>query len=219
MRILLVEDEAAIAGDIAGALEASGFVVEAVADGEEAWFRGGTEEFGAIILDLGLPRLDGLTVVRRLRSEGVAVPILILTARGAWLERVEGIDACADDYLTKPFHMEELIARLGALLRRVSGNTTPLMEAGPLTIDTRRLRVLLDGRSVDLSPLEFRLLRYLVHQKGRVVPQSELGEHVYGGDREPDSNTLEALVARIRRKIGPEVIATRRGHGYTVAGS
>ena len=219
MRILLVEDEAAIARDIAGALEASGFVVETVADGEEAWFRGGTEEFGAIILDLGLPRLDGLTVVRRLRSEGVAVPILILTARGAWLERVEGIDAGADDYLTKPFHMEELVARLGALLRRVSGNTTPVMEAGGLTIDTRRLRVLRDGRSIDLSPLEFRLIRYLVHQKGRVVPQTELSEHVYGGDREPDSNTLEALVARIRRKIGPEIIATRRGHGYMVAES
>jgi two-component system OmpR family response regulator len=216
MRILLVEDEAAIARDIASALETSGFVVETVSDGEEAWFRGGTEEFGAIILDLGLPRLDGLTVVRRLRSEGVAVPILILTARGAWLERVEGIDAGADDYLTKPFHMEELVARLGALLRRVSGNTTPVMEAGPLTIDTRRLRVLLDGRSIDLSPLEFRLIRYLVHQKGRVVPQTELSEHVYGGDREPDSNTLEALVARIRKKIGPEIIATRRGHGYTV---
>jgi two-component system OmpR family response regulator len=216
MRILLVEDEAAIARDIASALEASGFVVETVSDGEEAWFRGGTEEFGAIVLDLGLPRLDGLTVVRRLRSEGMAVPILILTARGAWLERVEGIDAGADDYLTKPFHVEELIARLGALLRRVSGHTTPVMEAGPLTVDTRRLRVLLDGRSIDLSPLEFRLIRYLVHQKGRVVPQSELSEHVYGGDREPDSNTLEALVARIRKKIGPEIIATRRGHGYTV---
>lgn len=216
MRILLVEDEAAIARDIASALEASGFVVETVSDGEEAWFRGGTEEFGAIILDLGLPRLDGLTVVRRLRSEGVAVPILILTARGAWLERVEGIDAGADDYLTKPFHVEELIARLGALLRRVSGHTTPVMEAGPLTVDTRRLRVLLDGRSIDLSPLEFRLIRYLVHQKGRVVPQSELSEHVYGGDREPDSNTLEALIARIRRKIGAEIIATRRGHGYMV---
>jgi two-component system OmpR family response regulator len=216
MRILLVEDEAAIARDVASALEASGFVVETVSDGEEAWFRGGTEEFGAIVLDLGLPRLDGLTVVRRLRSEGVAVPILILTARGAWLERVEGIDAGADDYLTKPFHVEELIARLGALLRRVSGHTTPVMEAGPLTVDTRRLRVLLAGRSIDLSPLEFRLIRYLVHQKGRVVPQSELSEHVYGGDREPDSNTLEALVARIRKKIGPEIIATRRGHGYTV---
>jgi two-component system OmpR family response regulator len=216
MRILLVEDEAAIARDIASALETSGFVVETVSDGEEAWFRGGTEEFGAIVLDLGLPRLDGLTVVRRLRSEGVAVPILILTARGAWLERVEGIDAGADDYLTKPFHVEELIARLGALLRRVSGHTTPVMEAGPLTVDTRRLRVLLAGRSIDLSPLEFRLIRYLVHQKGRVVPQSELSEHVYGGDREPDNNTLEALVARIRRKIGPEIIATRRGHGYMV---
>lgn len=218
MRILVVEDEAAIAQDVASALEANGFVVDVVADGEEAWFRGGTEEFGAIVLDLGLPRLDGLTVLRRLRAEGIGVPILVLTARGAWLERVEGIDAGADDYLTKPFHMEELVARLGALLRRVSGNSTPIAQIGDITIDTRRLRVLRDGRSIELSSLEFRLLRYLVHHKGRVVPQSELAEHVYGGETQPDSNTLEALVARVRRKIGAELITTRRGQGYLVSG-
>jgi two-component system OmpR family response regulator len=216
MRILLAEDEPRIAADVAATLEASGYAVDRVGDGEIAWFQGDTETYDAVILDIGLPKLDGLTVLKRWRSGGRRFPVLILTARGAWTERVEGIDAGADDYLTKPFHVEELIARLGALLRRVSGHTTPVMEAGPLTVDTRRLRVLLAGRSIDLSPLEFRLIRYLVHQKGRVVPQSELSEHVYGGDREPDNNTLEALVARIRRKIGPEIIATRRGHGYMV---
>jgi DNA-binding response OmpR family regulator len=214
MRILLVEDERAIAQDIAEALQSAGYVVEIVTDGEEAWFQASTEEFGAIILDLSIPKLDGLLVVRRLRAEGNSVPILVLTARAAWLQRVEGIDAGADDYLTKPFHTEELIARLGALLRRIGGNTTPLIEVGGIRIDTRRLRVLLDTHPIDLSPLEFRLLRYLAHHKGRVVSQGELAENVYGGEREPDSNTIEALVARLRRKLGADVIATRRGHGY-----
>jgi two-component system, OmpR family, response regulator len=216
MRVLLVEDERAIAQDISDALQAAGYVVDIIADGEEAWFRGSTEDFDAIILDLGLPKLDGLSVVQRLRVEGNSVPILVLTARAAWLQRVAGIDAGADDYLTKPFHIEELIARLGALLRRVGGNTTPMIVVGRLSIDTRRLRVLIDEQSIDLSPLEFRLLRYLAHQRGRVVSQGELAEHVYGGVRELDSNTIEALVARLRRKVGASVIATRRGHDYLV---
>ena len=213
MRVLLIEDEPAIAQDVANALGETGYVVDIARDGEEGWFRASTEDYDAIVLDLGLPKLDGLSLVRRLREEESTVPILVLTARGSWLQRVEGIDAGADDYLTKPFEMEELIARLAALLRRVGRHVTPLIEIGPLRIDTRRLRVMINGRAIELSPLEFRLLRYLAHHRDRVVAQSELVEHVYGSD-EPESNTIEALVARLRRKVGSDTIGTRRGHGY-----
>ena len=213
MRVLVVEDEPAIANDIRTVLVAAGYVVDVARDGEEGWFRASTDEFDAIILDLGLPKLDGLSVLKKLRDEANVVPILVLTARGAWLQRVEGIDAGADDYLTKPFEMEELLARLAALLRRVGRHATPLIEIGPLRIDTRRMRVLMEGRAVELSPLEFRLLRYLAHNRDRVVSQGELVEHVYGND-EPESNAVEALVARLRRKIGPGWVETRRGHGY-----
>jgi two-component system, OmpR family, response regulator len=213
MRVLIIEDEPAIAADIESALAETGYVTDTARDGEDGWFRASTEDYDAVVLDLGLPKLDGLSVVRRLREDACVVPILVLTARGAWLQRVEGIDAGADDYLTKPFEMEELLARLAALLRRVGRHVTPLIEIGSLHIDTRRLRVLVNGRAIELSPLEFRLLRYLAHNRDRVVPQSELVEHVYGMD-EPESNAVEALVARLRRKIGPEAIQTRRGHGY-----
>ena len=218
MRILVVEDEANIAADIAEALALAGYVTETVRDGEEAWFRGETEGFDGIILDLGLPKLDGLSVMKRLRAAGVNIPILVLTARGAWMERVEGIDAGADDYLSKPFHIEELVARLGAVIRRSVGQGSPIIEANGLRIDTRRLTVCLDGRTINLTPLEFRLLRYLVHHRGRVVSQGELAEHVYASDQEPDSNALEVLIGRLRRKIGSELITTRRGHGYVVEG-
>ena len=213
MRILVVEDEPAIARDIESVLSETGYVVDLAEDGEKGWFRASTEAYDAVILDLGLPKLDGLSVLKRLRDEACAVPILVLTARGAWLQRVEGIDAGADDYLTKPFEMEELLARLAGLIRRVGRHVTPLIEVGPLLIDTRRMRVLVNGRATELSPLEFRLLRYLAHNRDRIVPQSELVEHVYGND-EPESNAVEALVARLRRKIGQGVIGTRRGHGY-----
>jgi DNA-binding response OmpR family regulator len=213
MRILVVEDEPAIASDISSVLSSSGYIVDIAADGEEGWFRASTDAYDAVILDLGLPKLDGLSVLKRLRDDASVVPILVLTARGAWLQRVEGIDAGADDYLTKPFEMEELLARLAALLRRVGRHATPIVEIGPLLIDTRRMRALINGRAVELSPLEFRLLRYLAHNRGRVISQSELVEHVYGSD-EPDSNAVEALIARLRRKIGPGLIETRRGHGY-----
>jgi two-component system, OmpR family, response regulator len=216
MRILIVEDEAAIAADIAEAFTGLGYVAEIASDGEDAWFRGSTENYDAIILDLSLPKLDGLSVLQRLRAEGIETPILVLTARSAWLQRVEGIDAGADDYLIKPFHIEELIARVGALLRRLGGHTTPLLEVGDLHIDTRRVRALRKGKAIDLTPLEFRLLRYLAHNKGRVVSQFEIAEHVYQQDREPDSNAIEALVARLRRKVGSDMIATRRGHGYVM---
>jgi two-component system OmpR family response regulator len=217
MRILLVEDEAKIAADIAEGLGEAGYVVERSTDGEDAWFRGETEDYDAMVIDLGLPKLDGLTVIRRLRAARVTTPIVVLTARGAWMERVEGIDAGADDYLVKPFYMEELVARLGAVLRRSGGHSSPRLEVGGITIDTRRMTATVAGRAVALSALEFRLLRYLAHHAGRVVSQGELAEHVYGGEREPDSNALEVLVARLRRKIGSEVIDTRRGLGYGIA--
>jgi DNA-binding response OmpR family regulator len=219
MRVLVVEDEPQIAEDIARALAEASYIPEVVGDGEEAWFRGETEDYSAIVIDLGLPKLDGLSVVRRLRASEITTPILILTARGSWTERVEGIDAGADDYIAKPFHVEELVARLGAVIRRSGGHTTPILEAGPIRIDVRRLTVSVNGRSVPLSPLEFRAIRYLVHNKGRVVAQAELSEHVYSSDREPDSNAIEVLVGRLRRKLGTECVSTRRGQGYIVEGA
>jgi two-component system, OmpR family, response regulator len=216
MRVLVVEDEPSIAEDIAAALTRAGYVVDSTNDGEDAWFRGETEDYDGIVLDLGLPRLDGLSVLKRLRGAGVQTPILILTARGAWMERVAGIDAGADDYLGKPFHTEELIARIGAILRRSGGHATPVLRAGALAIDTRRMLAHLDGRELALTPLEFRALRYLVHHKSRVVSQGELSEHVYAQETEPDSNAIEVLIGRLRRKLGTELITTRRGYGYLV---
>jgi two-component system OmpR family response regulator len=213
MRILVVEDEVAIAEAVASALRAAGYVVDWVCDGETAWFRADTEDYDGVVLDLGLPKLDGLSVLRRLRGGGSAVPVVVLTARGNWMERVEGIDAGADDYLPKPFQVEELLARLGAVLRRTKGHASPLIEVGRLTLETRRRIAVVDGRQVELSALEFRLVRYLAHNRGRVVSQGELAEHVYESDREPDSNALEVLIGRLRRKIGADLIATRRGEG------
>jgi DNA-binding response OmpR family regulator len=216
MRILVAEDEQAIAEDLNLVLARAGYVVDAVPDGEAAWFQGETETYDAIVLDLGLPRLDGITVLKRWRQAGMAVPVLVLTARGSWMERVAGIDAGADDYLGKPFHAEELLARLGAILRRSGGHATPLLEAGPLAIDTRRMTAHLDGRPLVLTPLEFRALRYLVHHKARVISQSELAEHVYAHEAEPDSNAIEVLIGRLRRKLGTGLVTTRRGYGYVV---
>ena len=218
MRALVVEDETKIAAEIAATLSQAGYVVETVGDGEEAWLRGETEDFDGIILDLGLPKLDGLSVVRNLRAAAVTTPILILTARGAWTERVAGIDAGADDYLPKPFQPEELLARLGAIIRRSAGHTTPMLETGVLRIDTRRMVTTINGARISLSSLEFRALRYLVHNKGHPVSQVELAEHVYGAEQEPGSNALEVLVARLRKKIGAEIIETQRGYGYLVRG-
>jgi len=218
MRLLVVEDEAAIAEDIAAALMRAGYIVDCIADGEQAWFLAETEEYDGIVLDLGLPRMDGITVLKRLRSAGVRVPVLILTARSSWTERVAGIDAGADDYLGKPFHAEELVARMGAIVRRAAGHTTPLLESGGLSIDTRRMVAHLDGKPLSLTPLEFRALRYLVHHKTRVVSQGELAEHVYAHEEEPDSNAIEVLIGRLRRKLASDIITTRRGYGYLVEG-
>jgi two-component system, OmpR family, response regulator len=218
MRVLVVEDEAPIAADIRRGLEANGYTVEHVADGESAWFQGGTEEFAAIILDLGLPRLDGLTVLKRWRSEGVKCPVLVLTARGAWTERVEGIDAGADDYLPKPFQFDELLARLRAIIRRSVGESSAVLTAGKLTLDTRTMRASVEGRPLSLTPLEYRLLALLMHRLGKLVSQAEITEQLYSQDFERDSNSIEVLVGRLRRKLGPGVIETRKGFGYTIGG-
>lgn len=217
MRILLVEDEPRIAADVAATLQAAGYVVETVGDGEEAWFRGDTEDYDLIVLDLGLPKMDGLAVLKRWRAEGRTMPVLVLTARGAWVERVEGIDAGADDYLPKPFRMEELLARVRALIRRSAGHSGSTIEAGPLSLDIRQMRVAVDGVPATLSPLEYRLVAYLMHHKGRVVPSPELLEHLYGDDATREANALEAIVARLRKKLGAKAIETRRGFGYIIA--
>lgn len=216
MRILIVEDEQRIANDIAEAVSGGGYVPEIVADGEDAWFQGGTEAYAAIVLDLGLPRLDGLTILKRWRKEGVTTPVLVLTARGAWDERVDGIDAGADDYLPKPFRMEELMARLRAVLRRTSGRAEPAVTVGPVNLDPRTRQVTVNGVPVALTPLEFRLLNVLFHHRGRVVSQAELSDNLYSHDSERDSNAIEALIGRLRRKLKADVIETRRGFGYIV---
>ncbi|MDR0250148.1 MAG: response regulator transcription factor [Burkholderiales bacterium] len=219
MRVLLVEDDQRIASDVSCALGASGYVVETVGDGEEAWFRGDTEDYGAAILDLGLPRMDGLAVLKRWRANKRTMPVLILTARGSWAERVDGIDAGADDYLPKPFRMEELIARLRSIIRRSSGQASPIITAGEIALDERQMRVTLRGVPITLSPLEYRLVAHLMRNVGRVVPQQELEENVYGHGEMHDSNALEVLIGRVRKKLGAQVIETRRGFGYTIPGA
>lgn len=217
MRVLLVEDNRRIAADVAAVLGAAGYLVETVADGEEAWFRGDTEDYTAIVLDLGLPGMDGLAVLKRWRQAGRRTPVLVLTARGTWSERVEGIDAGADDYLPKPFRVEELLARLRAIIRRSAGHAGPVLAAGPVSLDQRQMRVALNGVPVPLSTLEYRLVAYLLLNRGRVVPQQELMDHVYGHDCGHESNTLEVLLGRVRRKLGVPLIETRRGFGYLIA--
>ena len=218
MRALIIEDDPQIAVSVTRALEGAGFAVDAVDDGEEGWFRAETDTFDLIVLDLGLPRLDGLTLLRRIRAADVGTPVLILTARDAWMERVDGIDAGADDYVSKPFYAQELVARADAILRRLSGHRTPLLKAGDMVVDTRRMRVTIDGKAVPLSPLEFRLLRYLVHNVDRVVSKAEIAEHVYASEQDPDSNALEVMIGRLRRKLGEDRLKTKRGFGYVVEG-
>lgn len=214
MRALVVEDDARIAQDLSVALGSAGFRVETAADGETAWFLGGTESYDLIVLDLGLPKLDGLAVLKRWRAEGVEIPVLVLTARGTWTERVEGIDAGADDYLPKPFRIEELVARARALVRRSTGRAAPLQSVGRLALDMNRMTATLDGLPLGLAPLEFRLLAYLMLHRDRVVSPTELLEHLYGDNDAREANALEAVVARLRRKVGRGVIGTRRGFGY-----
>jgi DNA-binding response OmpR family regulator len=216
MRVLVVEDDRRIASDVRRALEHAGYVVEVVADGEEAWFRGDTEDYVAIVLDLGLPKMDGLAVLKRWRANDRKTPVLVLTARSSWAERVDGIDAGADDYLPKPFRMEELLARLRAIIRRSAGHAGSVITAGDVVVDERHKQVTVGGVPVAMSPLEYRLLVYLLLHRGRVVSQQELEENVYGQDEDHDSNALEVLIGRVRRKLGTPVIETRRGFGYLI---
>jgi DNA-binding response OmpR family regulator len=216
MRVLVVEDDRRIAADLERSLGAAGYVVEIVRDGEEAWFRGDTEDYAAIILDLGLPGMDGLAVLKRWRQNGRGTPVLILTARGSWAERVDGIDAGADDYLPKPFRMEELLARLRSIVRRSAGHASSVVSVGELTLDERHMKVCVHGVPVALSPLEYRLAAYLLRHRGRVVSQQELSENIYGQADAHDSNAIEVLVGRVRRKLGTDLIETRRGFGYLV---
>ncbi|PPD09903.1 MAG: DNA-binding response regulator [Methylocystis sp.] len=216
MRVLLVEDDVRIARNVEEALVEAGYLVHRVCDGEQAWFKGDTEDYTAIILDLGLPRMDGLTILKRWRANGRAMPILILTSRDTWLERVEGINSGADDYLPKPFKMEELLARLRAIVRRSAGLSTPVITIGPLNLDTRQMRVSRDGTPVNLTPQEYRLLSYLMHHSGRVVPHSELMEQLFSHDCGKESNAIEVLIGRVRKKIGVDCIETRRGFGYII---
>jgi DNA-binding response OmpR family regulator len=216
MRALVVEDDPDVGPDIVRALEAAGFVVDLAKNGEDAWFKGDVEDYDIAILDLGLPRLDGLSVLKKWRANGRMHPVLILSARSDWTEKVEGIEAGADDYLAKPFEMGELITRVRGLIRRTAGHAAATLRVGDLQIDTRRMTAHLEGVPLSLSQLEFRLLNYLAHHIDRAVPASELADHLYGANEAGDSNAIEQLVVRLRRKIGPERIETRRGFGYVL---
>lgn len=214
MRVLVAEDEGKVAAAVAEAFQRLGFAVDTVGNGEEAWFAASTENYAALVLDIGLPKLDGLTVLKRLRGEGVSVPILILSARGSWSERVAGINAGADDYLPKPFEMEELIARLQGLIRRSNGRAAPAIGDTRLQLDPNTATVRLHGETVDLTQMEYRLLYHLMTNRGRAVSLPELAEALYSHNNERDFNAIEVLVGRLRKKIGKDMIETRRGFGY-----
>jgi two-component system, OmpR family, response regulator len=214
MKILVVEDEERLSRELQRALGEAGYAVDCAADGERAEFLGQTERYDAVVLDLGLPRIDGLTVLRRWRAAGLSVPVLMLTARGSWHEKVQGIDSGADDYVAKPFAMEEVLARLRALIRRAGGQASPELRCGALALDPRGAKVTVNGAPVKLTSHEFRVLSYLMHHPGRVVSQAELTEHIYAENADRDSNTVEVFVARLRRKLGGSFIQTLRGLGY-----
>lgn len=214
MRLLLVEDEPTLRTSLRMALQEAGYVVDEADNGRDAHFWGDTENFDAVVLDLGLPVMDGLTVLKRWRSAGRTMPVLILTARDNWHEKVAGIDAGADDYLTKPFHMEELLARLRALIRRANGQASAVLQCGLLMLDTRTSRVTLDGQAVPLTSHEYKVLEYLLHRPHKVVSRTELTEHIYAQDFERDSNTIEVFVGRLRKKLPSTTIETVRGMGY-----
>jgi len=214
MKVLVVEDHAQLSAQLSAALADAGYAVECASDGARADFLAETGQYDAVILDLGLPRIDGLTLLRKWREAGNAVPVLVLTARGSWHEKVQGIDSGADDYVAKPFRIEELLARLRALIRRASGQVTPQLRCGPVSLDPRLAKVTLDGAPVRLTSHEFRVLSYLMHHRDRVVSQAELTEHIYAQDFDRDSNTVEVFIARLRRKLGAPVIETVRGLGY-----
>jgi two-component system OmpR family response regulator len=214
MRVLVVEDNAEVARQLKDTLERELFVVDVAGDGEKGWFMGDTEAYDAVILDLGLPKLDGLTVLQRWRQGGNHVPVLILTSRDTWREKVAGLRAGADDYLVKPFEMEELLARVEALLRRATGHSSPILKSGPVELDTSSARVTMNGNHVNLTAQEYRALQYMMQNEGKVVSKAELSEHIYEQVIERDSNVIEVLINHLRNKLAPELIRTRRGLGY-----
>jgi two-component system, OmpR family, response regulator len=216
MRILVVEDEASLAKQLTSSIAEAGYAVDHAADGEQADFLAQTELYDAMLLDLGLPKIDGLTLLRNWRDAGLATPVLVLTARDSWHDKVRGIDGGADDYVSKPFRIEEVLARLRALIRHASGHLTPELRAGSVVLDPRQSRVTLDGAPVKLTGHEFRVLSYLMHHRGHVVSQAELTEHIYAQDFDRDSNTVEVFIARLRRKLGVSLIETVRGLGYRI---
>ncbi|CAN7512824.1 MULTISPECIES: response regulator transcription factor [Bosea] len=217
MRLLVVEDDKDLNRQIVNALENAGYAVDKAFDGEEGLYLGETEPYDAVILDLGLPKVDGVAVLQGWRRAGKTMPVLILTARDRWSDKVSGFDAGADDYVVKPFHIEELLARVRALLRRAAGHATAELICGPVRLDTRASRVVVDGNPVKLTSHEYRLLAYLMHHQGRVVSRTELVEHLYDQDFDRDSNTIEVFVGRLRKKLGVDVIETVRGLGYIAA--
>ena len=216
MRVLLVEDEPVLNRQIDMALQAAGYAVDVATNGRDAQLLGHTETFDAVVLDLGLPQVDGLSVLRHWRAKGRNMPVLVLTARDQWHEKVEGIDAGADDYLTKPFHTQELLARLRGLIRRASGHASPLLVNGPVELDTRAGLVTVSGDPITLTGHEYRVLAYLMHHPGAVVSRAELNEHVYAQDADRESNTIEVFINRLRKKLPPQWIETIRGMGYRI---
>jgi two-component system OmpR family response regulator len=214
MRMLVVEDDPDLNRQLVSALEEAGYVVDSASNGEDGHFLGETEPYDAIVLDLGLPKMDGVTVLEKWRREGRNMPVLILTARDRWSDKVAGFDAGADDYVAKPFFMEEVLARIRALLRRSTGHASSELECGKLMVDTRASRVTMDGRAIKLTSLEYRLIEYLMHHQGRVISRTELVEHLYDQDFDRDSNIIEVFIGRLRRKLGKDVIETVRGLGY-----
>lgn len=214
MRLLVIEDDRDLNRQLVTALTDAGYAVDTAPDGEEGHFLGDTETYDAVILDLGLPKMDGISVLEKWRRDDRKMPVLILTARDRWSDKVAGMDAGADDYVAKPFHMEEILARVRALLRRSAGHAKSEIECGPLAIDTKSTRVTIDGSAVKLTSLEYRLLAYLMHHHGRVVSRTELVEHLYDQDFDRDSNTIEVFVGRLRKKIPGDFITTVRGLGY-----
>lgn len=214
MRILVVEDDTDLNRQLVTALEEAGYVVDSATDGEDGHFLGDTEPYDAVVLDLGLPTLDGLSVLESWRRDGRTMPVLILTARDRWSDKVAGIDAGADDYVAKPFHMEEVLARVRALVRRAAGHASNELTCGPVRLDLRAGRVTVDGSPVKLTSHEYRLLSYLLHHQGKVISRTELTEHLYDQDFDRDSNTVEVFVGRLRKKIGSDLIETIRGLGY-----
>jgi two-component system OmpR family response regulator len=217
MRILAIEDEPNLARQLAEALREAGYAVDLALDGEQGHYLGDTETYDAVVLDLGLPTLDGITVLERWRRAGRNMPVLILSARDRWSDKVAGFDVGADDYVIKPFRMEEVLARLRALIRRAAGHASAELECGPLRLDTRSSRVTLEGSPVRLTAQEYRLLAYLLHHQGRVVSRTEITEHLYDQDFDRDSNTIEVFIGRLRKKIGAGLIQTVRGLGYQLS--